>query len=187
MTAATTPGGRSENPALMWAGHYAVWIGTFTCLPLLAAYALTGQPGGWILRESDTLVWFAWFGIVALDAGYHDARLCERCARETPLDPQGAVDRWRWALRANHFRKRTYLIILAVILGAVLLVQVIFYSTATWEARVFTLVLILAMGVFDLVQLKHRRLNPWCPWCHWDDGGDEEAVPDVPAPSESVH
>ena len=88
-------------PALMWAGHYFLWL-SLPFAALILAGDGTGRPG-W-LGVLAAAGWFVWFAAVFTDIRYHAPRLCERCMGATPLDPQAAVERWRPALRANHSR-----------------------------------------------------------------------------------
>jgi len=97
-------------PALMRLGHHALWL-TVPFMALVLAADLSGRPGWltWVTAGAQ----LAWFGAILTDAGYHAARLCERCMGATPLDPQAAVERWKPALRLEH-RSGVLIAVLAV-------------------------------------------------------------------------
>lgn len=120
--------------------------------------------------------------LVSIFAGWkHSRSLCERCAKNTPLDTDAAIERdghWlQWAhWHADHVRKATLIFLGLIILESV---PIKLLSLMTEVA------LNVLLGALVYCHLKHRVLQPWCPWCRWDGGGDEEASP-VPTPP-SVH
>lgn len=177
MTATDTPGGRRElrglGQALMFTGHYALWV-------LLAyaagaiAYNASGTPG-WLSWPVGVLA-VAWILSFGADAAYHDSHLCERCIAATPLDTQKAVDRWRPALWLFH-RKRLYVGTLLAMIAWIFISAIIFRGHHWWT-DIANSVIVIVLVISGVITWTHRRLYPWCPWCNWGKGGDEEKVPD---------
>lgn len=103
-------------------------------------------------------------------------RLCIRCMVEMPQDGSQRADRHRWLLRLYHRQQglRAWLILLAVIILAPILVPVL--GLPRWVE--------LPVDVYWYAWLSslwvHHRLRLWCPGCHdGDDGGwIEEPSPD---------
>jgi hypothetical protein len=170
--------GRGDNRALMWLGHYSIYL----MVAALAAQVGAIASGGLILPGViSALLWLTWLASIAADGGYHQSRLCERCIAATPLDPQVAVNRWRPALRWAHRPGRKFL----VLLGAVIAMNWIVYLHLAWWVWILIALAVAGYASFFVSEYQHRKLYPWCPYCRWDDGGDEEVSPDVPAPTVS--
>lgn len=105
-------------------------------------------------------------------------RLCLRCARATPLDPQAAVaKKMRWLRLYHYTTERPWLWAGTLIV----LVAPIYVFGLKWLSP---LVWIPAVGL-PVLAWVHMPLQPWCPFCHWDDGGDEEPSPE-PTPDPSI-
>jgi hypothetical protein len=162
----------------MRAGHYSQFF-LLALAPFLIAWLVAGVPDSGLIDMAADVAWAAWLVTMLADTFYHQNRLCERCIRVTPLDPQAAVDRWRPALRAVHSPRlgiASVAVFAAFALGSALV------PSHSLEKRLIALPVLAVIAGWFTAQYKHRRLQPWCPWCHWDDGGDEELVPDNPAP-----
>jgi len=163
--------------AMMFLGHYSVVV--------IAAYAvcdiwddLAGQPGGWpnaLLSALVVIFIGAWYSEIR----WHGRRLCERCAKLSPADPQRAVERWRPALRWTHMERAR-----GAALGLYLVVIVL---EAAWDMdgyrRYADIAVVLFIVLTWTVQCAHSLLQPWCPWCNWGHGGEEEVSPEVPDPA----
>lgn len=172
---------RRINRRLMWMGHYSIYVLLVTLVLDIAA-AATGQNWGPVgdLAGVAGGVWIVAF----LSSFYHDAKLCERCVAASPLDPQAAVDRWILMLRWEHLQLWKTISLLGS--GTWLAFLGRYNHVPPWWYWIPGTVLVpLFISVF-VSSRQHRRLYPWCPFCHWGDGGDEEAVPDVPAPTVSA-
>lgn len=111
----------------------------------------------------------------------HFGRMCEQCAADVPSDPQAAIERRRWVLRATHRifdSSRALLLFSAAWIGSwfattYLIAPIV--GDITWAA---------GMLVLPVLAALHNPLQPWCPQCRWGDGGDEEVAPDpAPVPS----
>jgi hypothetical protein len=170
------PGPRDAR-VMMWLGHY-----RFAILVAYAAYDiwddLAGQPPGWpddILRVLVLVFIAAWYS----EMRWHGRRLCERCARLSPIDPQKAVRRWRPALRWVHMNRARNTAL--AVYAAVLLTE------AAWNMDGYRpyadIAVISFITVTWAVAGVHSILQPWCPWCNWGRGGDEEVSPEVPDPA----
>jgi len=162
----------------MWLGHYQVYF-LVAFLLLSAPPPVRGMPGFLL----ECLHWVSALAFAA--AGFaglavHRKRLCERCISSAPvLDPQGAVDRWRLALRLGH----KPVLLLAAVVPAIAVViagefdrhlpSALFTWTAAWLMSV--------LAALNYATWQHQRLQLWCPWCPRDDGGEDEAAP-VPDP-----
>lgn len=193
MTTQAVPGGdgRQWRPwarralrLAMLAGHYSLWL----LLPwagLAVARDITGRPSWmtWIETAAQVIL----FAALVTDRGYHHARLCERCAGATPLDPQAAVERWKPALRRDHqdwfmFRVLSAGIAWSIGTGYALVSGVPAAGLAAhrvlWAYLLQDLPVMAVVAGYYIVSRVHRNLYPWCPWCHWDHGGEHEAVPD---------
>lgn len=118
--------------------------------------------------------------LVSIVAGWkHTRSLCERCAKNTPLDTDAAIERdgyWlQWAhWHADHPRKA------ALILFGLIGLECMPFRPLSVSANV---VLSILLGALVFCQLKHRVLQPWCPQCRWNGGGDEEVAPEPVPPS----
>lgn len=175
MTVADRP--QRRDPLLLWLGHFSIWF-----LWAFIAVAITGDVSHW-----GFLTWpsggMTIVMITAMVAGVrHDFRLCERCIAATPLDPQAAVQRWRPVLQAYHRYRLRMAIGLAAIAA---FIAVALVRHPPWWLPVLAVAAFVIIGLLNTIQHRHRRLYPWCPWCRWEGGGDEELVPDVPAPTVS--
>lgn len=171
------------RPALMWLGHYILWLlGAYVLLSL--ANDLSARPGWLILAVGA--YWFTMLGVIIFAMTYHQAKLCARCGGSTPLDPQAAVGRWKPALRLHHRQGIVMLMVLASMIWQVavglLLIQGVHAlhlppHHAIWAYLLQDILGFIVVFVYFTIDRVHRRLHPWCPWCHWGDGGDEEAIP----------
>ena len=169
--------GERKGRLMMLAGHY-------TLIPVTAwsawstGAAIAGITGGLVGGGQQAL-----FAVAVVcfycDLRWHGMRLCERCAAQTPLDPQRSVRRWKPALRSVH-EIRDRKIIIAALLAIALAPVFMPPGAGTTALYVVVNVIILAMWV---AMWRHNRLQPWCPWCNWGRGGDEEVSPEVPDPA----
>jgi hypothetical protein len=175
---------RWVQPALMWVGHFSLWL-FIPYVVLSLTTDLAGRPTwlGWVALPALVLFW----GSVLIDNSYHAAKLCERCMGGTPLDPEASVDKWRPALRLDHRNGLMLLILLANLIWTFgvgnLLVDGAHWAGLprhhdTWAYLLQDLPSLVIISSYWIIQRVHRDLYPWCPWCHWGDGGDEETVPD---------
>lgn len=174
----TSSPGRRDSRLIMWLGHYSTHLLAIV-LALSVISDATGRPG--FMEWPAAIIWLAWVGTLPLSSPYHDSRLCERCLAAAPtLNPEAAIRRWISALWCHHHRS-FWFTVAGVLFGWVTYTAVGIqrHHEHPWQYAVDALVLVL-LGVLYLVPYQHRRLYPWCPYCRWDDGGDEEAVPDVP-------
>jgi hypothetical protein len=177
------------RPALMWAGHYSLWL-TIPWIAVAFADDAAGRPG-WLAHLALAAWGILWFTLT-IDSGYHYARLCERCAAATPLDPQAAVDRWRRVLRLDHRRRFVTAIILAAFIWALGVGYMLISGVHSvglpahhhnWAYLLQDVPIVLLIACYFVVNRIHRALYPWCPWCRWDGGGDHEGAPD-PGPED---
>jgi hypothetical protein len=168
--------------ALMWIGHYSLWL-FIPYLVLSIATDAAGRPDwlSWIALPALIAFW----GSVIIDNGYHSAKLCERCMGGTPLDPQAAVEKWRPALRADHRNGMILAILLANIAwtfgaGSLLVNGGLGLPKHhdVWAYLLQDIPSLIIITSYWIIVRVHRDLYPWCPWCHWGDGGKHEAVPD---------
>lgn len=177
---------RGDNRALMWLGHNSIRI-TFAYSAFAVAIAVAAF-AGW---QPVYLTWpgaaftLVWVGSIMAEMGYHDERLCEKCGKATPLDPQGAIDRWRPVLRAYHDSRFLIAVALIVVTGTTVMVMSPQHHAPWWAYAVAIFVAVVVAGYFWFVHI-HRRLYPWCPWCRWEGGGDEEISPDLPVGSREL-
>lgn len=170
-----------EGP-MMRLGHCAMAVLPF----IIASFIirdLLGWPGGGVSFVFDVLT-SAWAWTIWCEITVHSRHLCERCAAETPLDPQRSIDRWRPALFGFH-RGVLQGALVAVLAWAAVTTVVFHGPHWPYWACVADACLQAAIAVTLFGSYKHSRLQPWCPYCHWDDGGDAEVSPDVPAPAVS--
>lgn len=171
---------RRLDRLMMWAGHYFGW---FTVINLAASAVYTFLP----TRQQNGPVGLAlnaitilWLITLIWDIRVHQARLCDRCAAATPLNPQAQVNRWRSLLRLFHKRPAVFVFVGAyfalIVVGGLLPPK----SPAAIATQLAPMPVIAA--IFFMIG-KHRALQPWCPWCRWDDGGDHEQapIPTIPA------
>jgi hypothetical protein len=111
----------------------------------------------------------------------HDATLCLRCARKTPLDGPAEAAAHDRALRTFHWAHGKW----AIGIMTVLVVALIPAAYLGWFDAI-TVPLFLWFAVEAAAGLQHRPLQPWCPYCHrhrrWDEDGDPEPSP-TPDPS----
>jgi hypothetical protein len=171
-------------PALMRFGHYALWL-VIPFMAVVIANDAAGRPG-WLTWAAGGAQ-FGWFGALFTNVSYHAARLCERCGRATPLDPQAAVEQWKPALRLEH-RQGFVLVILAANLAWTLAAGSLLVNGThalglpahhvIWAYLLQDVPAVLIISGFFLVERVHRDLYPWCPWCKWGKGGPPELVPD---------
>lgn len=174
------PPRRPAHPLEMWAGHYSA---AFMVAALAAAIVKDAlkAPGGGLGEVLDAPSWIAVAAMYA-DMSQHSWRLCERCARATPLDGQEAARRWRLALRWTHGKGR---FALAVLLALMITWHAVAGRHVPWVYWAGDAALFAAITASYIAMRQHHRLQPWCPWCNWGRGGDKEPSPDVPVPSES--
>jgi len=159
---------RQPDRLLMLAGHY--FPVAFVALAAIAvADAVTGKHPG-LLRDVTYVLFAAWYLSFYADAAYHSGRLCWRCARHVPADPERSVTRWRRFLWLHH---KPWLVLLAgAPMVAVLLLSGHFPG---WLDIAADAGVIAVAGPAFWAGVVHRRLRPWCPFCpDWRDGGDEE-------------
>jgi hypothetical protein len=166
-----------DDRTMMLLGHYGIFV-----LGAYAAYDiwddLAGQPHGWPRGVLSVFV-VAFIACWYSEMRWHGRRLCERCARQSPIDPDRAVRRWRPALRWAHM-ERAHKACLAVYLALVM-------TELAWNMdgyRRYADIAVVSFIVFTwVIQRAHSALQPWCPWCDWGEGGDEEVFPEVPDPA----
>jgi hypothetical protein len=173
MMASSTADPRPENRALMAAGHYS-WVFMVVFVAFALAAIVTSNRLLWLDIVADVAMVAWWFALGVLDKRYHEARLCERCVHAAPLDPQAAVDRWKAALKTEHFPVLVLAALVSVLVVSWLVPQ---HGWPHLLARLLTLAAFMLLYVPEYV---HRRLYPWCPWCRWEDDGDPEQVPELP-------
>lgn len=156
-------------------------------IPLLMVVAVTAR-AVWLLHlvsafsALDTFSSLAlMIGVVALVFHLRNGGLCLRCIRNTPLNPQLAVNRNKFFLWVIHLQGKRFWLTL----GACQLVVLL--GAAYASGFILTLTkLPLDVMFFSMMWAawQHHRLEPWCPYCRgWDEGGEEEVVPD-PDPAE---
>lgn len=169
-----------EHKAWMWLGHYSLAALTAVVAAIITIGAF-GKPHGW-LQLVGVIPVIAWLLVIFVAEPHHQHRLCARCARHTPLDPQAAADRWKPAFRYQHSRWKIAptIVILIWALGTSPV-----KGQPLWEYLLNSAVLIMIVLTY-IPAWQHVKLQPWCPWCTWGDGGDHEDAPDVPAPTVSV-
>jgi hypothetical protein len=169
VTAGSRPG-RAARLAI-WAGHYHLFFLTAAVLTTIASAAAASR-AGWLDDLTDAAM-LAWVVAICCDLLRHQGQLCARCIAQAPvLNPQAAVDRWRWALRWEHHE-------VLRLLPPVFLIFWIIGSTAAeittrdtrlwrepWQLAGYA-TLITLVGVIWVVSVQHRRLRPWCPYCRW--------------------
>jgi len=165
----------------MFLGHHAdlIYVGVAAVCVIddVIGKASESGPASWL---TTVLVVFFFFSLWS-QVKVHNHRLCERCVAAAPLDPQGQVNRWKRVLRLHH-QAWPWLVAFAFFVPRVVLSYFFPDNPALFAADA---VLITYVALLVMTSWTHRRLYPWCPYCHWDDGGDSEAVPDVPAPAVS--
>lgn len=120
-------------------------------------------------------------GVVALVLHLRNGGLCLRCIRNTPLNPELAVNRNKFFLWVLHLQGKRFW----RIYGVCLLIMLV--GNAYASGFILTLTNLPLDAVFFSMMWatwQHHRLGPWCPYCRgWDEGGEEEVVPD-PDPAE---
>lgn len=180
-SAAASADGPSDRVTLL--AHY----------PLQVCVAVIALDFGWHTVESPSalrvVLYFAtfllyFFWIYAM-AAHHKQGLCERCAKDTPLDPEKAVaKRIRWLRLTHRFADtRWRWLPLGVAIGslAVGFIQIGSFSFSHITSPIFWVAM---LGPAILAHV-HNPLQPWCPFCRWDDGGDSEPSPE-PTPDPSI-
>jgi len=137
----------------------------------------------WALTVASALALAAVIGAIFANRR-HDATLCTRCARKTPLDGPAAAAEHDRALRLYHrLADRPGLLLVGLVAVSV---------RGSWLLPPLWRILTGAVvwGTFAVeaaAALRHRPLQPWCPYCHrWDDGGDEEPSPTPPPVREAT-
>jgi hypothetical protein len=158
-------------------------------IPLLMVLALTAR-ALWLLKLVppgfglvDAVASFALIaGVISLAFHLRFGGLCLRCIRNTPTNPELAVNRNKFFLWTQHWPNGQFWKIYG---GSVL----ILFIGDTYTDGVVQLLCKLPLDVtfFSLMWAtwQHHRLQPWCPYCRgWDEGGEEEVVPD-PDPAET--
>jgi hypothetical protein len=173
---APPPGDRAGR-LMMAAGHYGIVAAT-----AWSAYAigddLAGNPRGpvdWGMNALFAAFIWCWYS----DMRWHSARLCERCASSSPIDPQAQVRRWKQALGLLHRirdRKPVLVGVLVVACG------ITFVPYGPWRQGA-QIALIAFLDALWTATWKHNILQPWCPWCDWGKGGGKEVSPEVPDPA----
>jgi len=172
------------QPFLLWCGHYILWLLALYAAAVLAV-DLAGRPD--ILTWAETGAWGVMMILVVVSMTYHQAKLCERCAGSTPLDPQAAVEKWKPALRLNHRNTLIPVILIANIAWQAAIGDLVVGGVHAWglprHHDIWAYLLqdipaLIILGGFFVIDWIHRNLYPWCPWCHWGGEGDAEIVPD---------
>ena len=165
----------------MFLGHYAGHIIAATIITVAVSDALKqprGITGNLLSLPSAVAIMAVW-----CDFRQHTWRLCERCARSTPLDGHAAARRWRLALRLTHSKARFALV---ACLAALITWHSIAGKHVPWWYWMLDVIVFAVMAASYAAARLHNQLQPWCPQCNWGDGGDEEVSPDVPAPTVSA-
>lgn len=177
-----TIGGSSGNhrrsarlqAAADWIGHH--WM-AFLLMCLAAGPFLDLLPRQWKDVSSPT---FLAVLLPALLLGQrHDARLCERCAAQMPLDGDAAAAR---------YGRRLHLVHIPVLWFASIVVMLpVSFLLHGWAAFAGELA-VTPLAMYAWISSRtHRQLYPWCPRCNWGNGGDgiTEPSPDpsIDAPS----
>lgn len=188
----------SNRPAIAeMIGHYTdpLWAPAMVASGVTSAVIPVGSTLGWAF----SLVYVAViFGAVACNVFAHGGtRLCERCVRADPLDPQAAVERDRIWLKIFHRVSRhvvlhirsthvplptSFFALLLFCLAAQLAIRLIFDPGKQAMAFVSLLTVTIPLASVLWATHRHNRLKPWCPFCRRDDGGDEVEAPE-PDPS----
>lgn len=162
---------------MMLLGHYSI-LAIIVFGAWSVADDLTGKSVGW-LGDAGNFLDAGFMACLYSEMRWHGRRLCERCARESPDDPETQVRRWRAALRWAHAdRPRSAFMI--SLLGVIALESVWGMDGYRNDVDVAVVTAIVAVWV---VARRHSRLQPWCPWCNWGKGGDKEVSPEVPDPA----
>jgi hypothetical protein len=162
----------------MFLGHYVLVCTLAYCADIIFE-DIAGWPSFWLVHVISDAAFCLFLVAFWSEIRTHSRKLCERCARSTPLDPQAAVARWRPALRWLHrYRAQK---IFVVLLLAVMTTNALWQEDGYRDYADMTVVFIFL--VYVTMQHKHKRLQPWCPWCNWGKGGDKEVSPEVPDPA----
>lgn len=103
---------------------------------------------------------------------HHQARPCEQCIADMPLDAQAQVERKQLSLWLFHrLNSRPAFAAWFVLVVASFLVP------REWQP-----VLLTVFGLFNLANWlmtwRHRPLQPVCPWCRWRGWDDLEKAPE---------
>jgi hypothetical protein len=162
----------------MFLGHYVLVFTLAYCADVIFQ-DIANWPSFWLAHAVDDAAFILFLVAFWSEVRTHSRRLCERCARSTPLDPQADVARWRPVLRLLH-RDRAQKAFFAVLL-AYLVRGALWGGGGYWNYADMTVISVLV--AYLAAQHKHKRLRPWCPWCNWGKGGDEEVSPEVPDPA----
>jgi hypothetical protein len=174
--------GRPNNRATFLA-HYPLQVAVvLIALDVGARFPMTLSAVPWVLAA---VVFALFVAFLYSQFRHQQAGLCEQCAKDTPLDPQKAVNqRMRW-LKLTHklfdtkWRRVVGLLPLGIALAG--WVTIGWFHLGWITAPLFWAAM---LGPAVLVRI-HNPLQPWCPFCHWDDGGDEEPSPE-PTPDPSI-
>lgn len=170
-----------ERRSMMLVGHYSLYAIGLVIAAIIALDAF-GRPHGW-LQWANAGLTVCWLVILLVASPHHQRRLCERCARATPLDPQAAATRWSLAFRVTHGKVVKFIPLILIV--ALIVATEGVKGQPLWEYLANSAVLVLVFLTY-LASWQHTRLQPWCPFCRWGDEGDHESAPEVPAPTVSV-
>ncbi len=181
---ATAEGGAAREPNLA--------VTRFVhAMPTLCVLNLVTSVPAWLDWHAATLRtvtdWVgmaAFFGLFAALGHVARTRLCVDCAKQTPLDPQAAIERHGWALFITHLAARRPLYSWLWLVGIMVLGIVAAHVTGV---RLFYAPWDILFTLLCYSEWRHHFLQPWCPRCRggWEDGGDPEFVPD-PDPAEKA-
>lgn len=157
-------------------GYYAISI----------AYTVLGTHlGGWMGVVRSVICLFTLYCIIS-----HDAKLCEVCMSNFPLDPDAAVAKRRGWLRGFHIidgrilsLPRGLLLFSLIILSPVVVVQILEWAgvlSVKLGYRIASPTMYVLLALWYMGTWHHNRLQPWCPWCRDGDDGRESAEPEGP-------
>lgn len=176
--------GAAEPPlakTVTWLAHALPWL-LVVSLAARVAYLLQLLPIA-PAAAADIIGSFTLLaGFIALTKHLSTGRLCLRCIRSAPLNPEWDVKRNKTFLWEIHIDRAKFFGVYAAtwVLGGLI-------SPIWLHGFIATLCrLPLDVMFFSLIWSLyiHHRLGPWCPYCRgWDEGGDPELVPD-PDPAE---
>lgn len=146
---------------------------------LLAVFSLLYIPLEWWPKSP----WYVAVPMIAVQSivifGYvmHFREMCEKCIATMPLDPQKAIDKEKPLLWITHkWWLRVGLLVASIATGALTKSTTVTHMACNSGYDVWFSFTIFA-------QLRHSRLEPWCPWCRRGGGGDDESE-EVPDPTD---
>lgn len=181
MTTAEGSAAREPSSITVWLTH---------AMPALCVINLATSVPTWLgwsaFREVVSGVGVgAFFAMLAALTHVSRARLCVACTKQTPLDPQAAIERHSWALFITHLAARrplyTWLWMVGIMALGITAVHVLGVSLfyAPWD---------IAFTLLCYSEWRHHYLQPWCPYCRggWEDGGEPEVVPEPDPAREAI-